>query len=208
MRTSQIFKGVISYQSGKIPFVINEYKMELFSEMELIKEFIKEFNFKSNYILKGFSFDANNDASEITIIVEKSIAETCYLKCFYINFASCESDYDSINFESEALDDIFQFKYKYLDLTREGINLNAVQKKIITIPFTKDKIDYCLDYFIGYNEQMGISYEFGKHGKISISLKTGDIEECYQLVLLLKRYSDFLTCCCNTFFRKITLGKH
>lgn len=41
MRTSQIFKGVISYQSGKIPFVINEYKMELFSEMELIKEFPK-----------------------------------------------------------------------------------------------------------------------------------------------------------------------
>ncbi len=49
-------KGFIFFRDGKIPFVIKDYCMELFSDDNLLKDFTKENNFKNNYILQGECF--------------------------------------------------------------------------------------------------------------------------------------------------------
>ena len=49
-------KGFISVRDGKIPFVIEDYRLELFTDDELLKEFSKEYNFKTNYTLNGRLF--------------------------------------------------------------------------------------------------------------------------------------------------------
>ena len=44
-------KGFIFFRDGKIPFVIENYRMELFTDNSLLDDFCKEYNFKENYIL-------------------------------------------------------------------------------------------------------------------------------------------------------------
>lgn len=44
-------KGFIFFRDGKIPFVIENYRMELFTDDSLLDDFCKEYNFKENYIL-------------------------------------------------------------------------------------------------------------------------------------------------------------
>ncbi|MBD5469508.1 MAG: hypothetical protein HDR21_15390 [Lachnospiraceae bacterium] len=46
-------KGFIFFGKGKIPFVMENYCMELFTEDDLLKDFTKEYNFKEDYILEG-----------------------------------------------------------------------------------------------------------------------------------------------------------
>ncbi|QGM25779.1 hypothetical protein GJV51_07260 [Leuconostoc mesenteroides subsp. mesenteroides] len=121
-----MFKGVINYQNGKIPFVIDDYRMSLFSEEELVSLFAKEYNFKKKYILTGQCFIGVNMPRPITLLVESSMGNTCYLTCFIINRVDSDKKINSINFESKILDSIFQYKYHYLDLSRDGINLGIV----------------------------------------------------------------------------------
>ena len=49
-------KGFVFYRGGKIPFVIEDYRMELFSDDSLLSDFAKEHNFKMNYTLNGQYF--------------------------------------------------------------------------------------------------------------------------------------------------------
>ena len=53
-------KGFISFRNGKIPFVIENYRMELFTDDSLLDDFCKEYNFKENYILHGQCFDISS----------------------------------------------------------------------------------------------------------------------------------------------------
>jgi hypothetical protein len=46
-------KGFVFFKKGKIPFVIENYRMELFTDDGLLNDFSKEYNFKANYILLG-----------------------------------------------------------------------------------------------------------------------------------------------------------
>ena len=48
-------KGFIFFRTGKIPFVIENYRMDLFTDDSLLEIFCKEYNFKENYILQGLS---------------------------------------------------------------------------------------------------------------------------------------------------------
>ena len=50
-------KGFIFFRTGKIPFVIENYRMDLFTDDSLLEIFCKEYNFKENYILQGQCFD-------------------------------------------------------------------------------------------------------------------------------------------------------
>ena len=49
-------KGFIFFRTGKIPFVIENYRMDLFTDDSLLEIFCKEYNFKENYILQGLCF--------------------------------------------------------------------------------------------------------------------------------------------------------
>lgn len=48
-----MIKGFISFKDNKIPFVIENHRMELFSDSGITKDFAKEYNFKNDYILVG-----------------------------------------------------------------------------------------------------------------------------------------------------------
>lgn len=43
-------KGFIIYKNGKIPFVIDKYRMELFTDDKILNDFMQEHNKKRNYI--------------------------------------------------------------------------------------------------------------------------------------------------------------
>lgn len=200
-----MIKGVIDYNSSKIPFVIYDYKLELFSESELVSQFAKDHNFKLNYILTGQCFKMGNTPSSITVLVERSMGNTCYITCFIVNGIAAGKKADSLCFESKMLDSVFRYKYSYLDLSRSGINLAAEQIEINSIPFNICGIPYELKYLIGLDQRLGLLTSFERHGKTVIALHIADIEECYKLVLLLKRFLNFITSTANITFERITL---
>lgn len=68
-----INKGFIFYKTGKIPFFIHDYCMELFSDDSLLNEFCKEYNLKNNYILHGQCFDDGFNGRKATFLVEFSM---------------------------------------------------------------------------------------------------------------------------------------
>jgi len=201
-----MFKGLIDYQNGKIPFIIDNYQMDLFSEKELLTLFVKEYNFKTNYILTGQCFDVGNTPRDITLLVERSMVSTCYLTCFIINNLSSDKKIDSINFESKVLDSIFQYKYHYLDFAKDGVNLAAEQTEVYSIPFNICGCTYELKYSIGQNHHMGLLESFKMHGNTSIRLQKDHIEECYRITLLMNRFSKFIISTSDVTFERITLS--
>ena len=102
-------KGFISFRGGKIPFVIENYRMELFTDDSLLDNFCKEYNFKENYILHGQCFDTGIGGRKATFWVENSIGSTCYLRCYIINMFGKDKDYDAIGLQSPSLDEVFRY---------------------------------------------------------------------------------------------------
>lgn len=125
-----MIKGFIYYREGKIPFVIENYRMELFTDDDLLKDFLKEHNFKRNYILHGQYFGVGSQGQTATFFVEYSMGSTCYLRCYIINRIASNGNYDTIGLQSPFLDDVFQYKYNYLDEVRKGINLALAPRDI------------------------------------------------------------------------------
>ena len=116
-------KGFIFFRDGKIPFVIENYRMELFTDDSLLDDFCKEYNFKENYILHGQCFDIGIRGRKATFLVENSMGSTCYLRCYTINMFDKDEEYDSIGLQSPSLDEVFRYEYEYIDMVRAGINL-------------------------------------------------------------------------------------
>ena len=86
-------KGFIFFRDGKIPFVIENYRMELFTDDSLLDDFCKEYNFKENYILHGQCFDIGIRGRKATFLVENSMGSTCYLRCYIINMFDKDEEY-------------------------------------------------------------------------------------------------------------------
>lgn len=63
-------KGFIFFRDGKIPFVIDNYRMELFTDEKLIEDFKKEYNFKTNYILQGQYFGIGKQGQKNAMIFQ------------------------------------------------------------------------------------------------------------------------------------------
>lgn len=170
-------KGFIFYRSGKIPFVITDNRMELFSDNDIMSDFTKEHNFKTDYTLEGECFGFTNQGQSALFFVEYSLGYTCYLRCFIIKMIGANEGYDSIGFQSPFLDDIFKYKYNYLDLVREGVNLAASSKIIYKIPFNLNSQQHEISYCIGHNNRLGLLEDFDKKGELFVSLQTSDIQE-------------------------------
>lgn len=80
-----MIKGFVFFKEGKIPFVIEDYRMELFTDDSLLSDFCKEYNYKDDYILHGQCFDSGSHGRKATFLVEYSMGSTCYLRCYIIN---------------------------------------------------------------------------------------------------------------------------
>ena len=143
--------GFILYKTGRLPFVIENYRMELFTDDTLLSDFTKEYNFKNNYILNGQCFLSGFQSQKITISVEHSIGSTCFLSCYLIDSISLKDRYNTIGVQSPFLDDIFKYKYNYLDLAINGSNLSINFKEVYKVPFQMDNKQYELTFRIGQN---------------------------------------------------------
>lgn len=200
-------KGFIFFQYGKIPFVIDNYRMELFTDEKLIEDFIKEYNFKTNYILQGQYFGIGKQGQKATFMVERSMGSTCYLRCYIINNLASEDGYDTIGLQSPFLDDVFRYKYNYLDMIRSGINLAVEPKDIYKVPFVMNGNQYELSFRIGHNNHLGLLEDFDRKGELIIPLQTYEIQECYDISMVLYRFAMFMTSCTEVPFKQITLYK-
>lgn len=167
-------KGFIFFKEGKIPFVIDNYYMELFTDDGLLNDFSKEYKFKTNYILQGQYFDNGSQGQKITFLVERSMGSICYLRCYIIN-KFMEEEYDTIGFQSPFLDDIFRYQYIYLDMVRAGMNLAVVPKDVYKVPFSVNGRHYELTFRIGHDNRFGLLEDFDRKGELLLSLQTNDI---------------------------------
>lgn len=200
-----MIKGFIIYQSGRLPFVIDNYIMELFTDDTLLSDFTKEYNFKKNYILTGQCFTSGSQSQKITISVEHSLGSTCYLACYLIDSISSNGEYDTIGVQSSFLDDIFKYKYNYLDFAKNGFNLSIDFKEVYKVPFKMQNKQYELTYRIGQNGELGLLEDFDKKGEVLVPLKSVDIGECYSISILLKRFAMFMISQSDISFKRIIL---
>lgn len=201
-------KGFVFFHDDKIPFVIENYRMELFADNSLLKDFTKEYNFKSYYILKGECINSGIQGQNAIFLVERSIGNTCYLCCYIINMINVEDGYDTIGLQSMFLDDVFRYTYNYLDMVRAGVNLEVEPKDVYNMPFFMNGRRYELSYRIGHNNHLGLLEDFDKKGELLIPLKTDKIQECYDISMVLYRLAMFMTSHAEVPFKRITLYKN
>lgn len=201
-------KGVVFFKEGEIPFVIDDYRMELFTDDSLLKDFSKEYNFKINYILKGQCFCNGFQGQKATFFVEQSMGSTCYLRCYIINMLTHEDGYDAIGLQSPFLDDVFRYKYEYLDMVRAGSNLAVEPKDVYTIPFSMNDRQYEVKFRIGYDNRLGLLEDFDRKGELLISLQTNDIQECYEISVVFYRFAMFMMSQADVPFKLVTLYKN
>lgn len=198
-------KGFINFKDEKLPFVIEEYRMELFADEALLMDFSKEYNYKKSYILHGQCFDTGIIGRKITVLVEYSMGNTCYLRCYIINVHATAARYDAIGLQSPFLDDIFRYKYEYLDMVREGVNLASETRDRYEIPFAMNGMSYKLKYRIGHNQRQGLLEDFDKKGEILVPLQTKNIQECYEIAIVLHRLAMFMMSTQEAPYRQIIL---
>ncbi|PKM65355.1 MAG: hypothetical protein CVU95_15580 [Firmicutes bacterium HGW-Firmicutes-2] len=110
---------------------------------------------------------------------------------YIVNRFGTDKKINKIRFKSRVLDSIFRYKYHYIDLAREGVNLSEEETEIYKIPFSICGRTYDLRYYIGHNKRIGLFNSYKIRGKASIHLKTAEIEACYRITLLLERFSQF-----------------
>ena len=200
-------KGFISFRGGKIPFVIENYRMELFTDDSLLDNFCKEYNFKENYILHGQCFDTGIGGRKATFWVENSMGSTCYLRCYIINMFGKDKDYDAIGLQSPSLDEVFRYEYEYIDMVRSGINLALEPKIVYTISFDMNSQNYELEFRIGHNNRLGLLEDLDRRGELILPLHTNEIQECYDIAKVLHRLAMFMTSHAEVPFKRITLYK-
>ena len=198
-------KGFIIYKNGKIPFVIDKYRMELFTDDKILNGFMQEHNKKRNYILSGVYFSLGTEPRKITILVEHSLGSTCYLSCYIVENLHVKEGYNEIGIQSSYLDDVFRYKYNYIDLSRTGINFAVDIKEVYSIPFEMGDNTYNLKYCIGHNGNLGLLEDFERNGDVRIRLKEGTILECAEIVRTLHRFSMFMNSQADVSFKRIAL---
>ncbi len=198
-------KGFVSFNGGKIPFVIDNYRMELFTDEPILSDFCKEYNFKDNYILLGQCFDIGSHGRNATFFVENSVGSTCFLRCYIVNMFGKDEEYDAIGLQSPFLDDVFRYRYNYIDLVRRGINFSLEPKEVYRIPFSMQERQYELSFSIGYDNRLGLLEDYDKKGEIIVPLHTQTIQECSDISIVLNRLAMFMTSHVEVPFKRITL---
>ena len=182
--------------------------MELFTDDGSLSEFAKEYNFKKDYTLCGQYFRNGIQGQPATFLVDYSMGSTCYLRCYIIHMVTSEGVYDSIGLQSPFLDDVFRYKYVYLDQVRAGANLALEPKDAYKIPFDMDDLSYELVFRIGHDNRLGLLEDFDRKGELLLALHRNDIQECYAITIVLHRLAMFLTSHADAPFKCITLYRN
>ena len=201
-------KGFVFYRGGKIPFVIEDYRLELFSDDSLLSNFAKEHNFKMNYTLHGQYFRDGFHGQRVIFLVEYSMAGTCYLTCYILYNLGSESICDTVGFQSPFLDDAFRYNYEYLDMVRAGHNLETKPRNIYDIPFSMNGRQYELTYRIGHDNHLGLLEDTNRKGEVRVGTQTEDIQEIYNLSVVFNRLAIFMVSQADVSFKRITLYKN
>lgn len=200
-------KGFIFFREGKIPFVIENYRMELFTDDSLLDDFCKEYNFRENYILQGQCFDIGIRGRKATFFVENSTGSNCYLRCYIINMFDKDEEYDAIGIQSPSLDEVFRYEYEYIDMVRVGTNLAVEPKVVYKVPFEMNELQYELEFRIGHNNRLGLLEDLERKGELILPLHTNAIQECYDITNVLHRFAKFMISNAEVPFKRITLYK-
>lgn len=179
--------------------------MELFTDDKILNDFMQEHNKKKNYILSGLYFSLGTEPGRITLLVEHSLGSTCYLSCYIVENLHVKEGYNEIGIQSSYLDDVFRYKYNYIDLSRTGINFAVDIKEVYSIPFEMGDNTYNLKYCIGHNGNLGLLEDFERNGDVRIRLKEGTILECAEIVRILHRFSMFMNSQVDVSFKRIAL---
>lgn len=200
-------KGFIFYKEGKLPFVIENYRMEIFTDDPLLDDFCIEHNRKDDYILHGQCFDSGYKGRQALFLVEYSMGSTCYLRCYIINMWDKDEEFDAIGLQSPFLDDIFRYEYEYSDMVRSGVNLAIEPKDAYKVPFRMNDRNYELAFRLGHNNRLGLLEDLDRKGELILPLHTNEIQECYNITVVLHRLAMFMTSHSEVPFKRITLYK-
>lgn len=203
-----MIKGFIHYNNQKMPFVINNFHVELFSDSSVIDEFRKEYRSKKDFVIEGEYSDSGVHKGYVTFLVEHFFADVLHLHCYILSMIQEDCEPDEIGFESPFLDDIFKYKYNYIDKIRENINLDLKPYDIYSISFIMNNYNYQSKYRIGRDHRWGLLEDFDRKGELRIPLQNKTIQECYYLSTVINRLAMFITSYSKTSFKRITLYKN
>lgn len=197
--------GFILYHDREIPFALEGYRMEVFSNKPQDSAFIEEYNHKTDYKLQGIFMEGGNLKQSATFFVERSLGWTCYLRCYTRSMLPSETAYDSIGFQSPSLDGAFRYQYERLERIRSGQTIENGTVSVYKVPFEMDGSQYALDYRIGHDNRLGLLEDYKRDGEIIVQLQTREIKECYSLSIVLSRLASFMTSHSGAAFKRITL---
>ena len=204
-----MIKGFISYKSSKIAFVIENFRMELFSENNnSLDSFISEYRLEQEFILCGQCFRFGTQGQTINFLVEYMLGSTCYLRCYLINSIGSDSIFDTIGFQSLFLDDVFRYKYNFIDKSRAGENLSVKSQSVYKFNFSMNNRQYGLEYRIGQDTRLGLLEDFDKRGELLVSLHTNEIQEYNDITIVLYRFAMFMISRADVPFKEIILYKN
>lgn len=204
-----MIKGFIPYKSGKIAFVIEKFRMELFSENNnLLDSFIREYRIKREFIICGQCFALGTQGQKSTFFVERILGNTCFLRCYLVNMIGSETNFDTIGFQSRFLDDVFRYKYNYIDKSRAGENLAVESQSIYKFNISMNDRQYRLEYRIGQDTRLGLLEDFDKRGELLVSLNTNEIQEYNDIAIVLYRFAMFMISCADVPFKEIILYRN
>lgn len=125
--------------------------------------------------------------------------------CYIVYTFNKDETYDRIGIQSPSLDAVFGYEHKYIEMVRSGINLALEPKKVYTIPFDMNKQKYELIFQIGHNHRLGLLEDFDRKGELILPLHTNEIQECYDIAIVLCRLAMFMTSHTDILFKRITL---
>lgn len=200
-------KGFIFFKEGKIPFVIENYRMELFSDEALLSDFCKTYNFKENYTLNGQYFRNEFQGQNACFLVEHSIGSTCYLRCYILYTLTKDSGYNAIGLQSPFLDGIFRYKYKYLELVRSGVNLDIEPVDGYAVSFSMNDKEYESVFRLGRDNRLGLMEDFDRKGELLVPIQSNTLRECYDVSTVFYRLAVFMTSHSDVPYKRITLYK-
>lgn len=92
-------------------------------------------------------------------------------------------------------------------MVRTGINFAVDPKNVYKIPFSMDGYQYELSFHIGHDHRLGLLEDFDKKGELLIPLYTNEIQECYNISMILYRLAMFMMSQADVPFKRIILYK-